>query len=131
MKLPKEWKKESLKSGRRKIGTVLTLPDGRKALAIERSMRDVWRGKDAPYVSQSMQTGDAGWSVERSTLSLMKMKGIGILLIHVRQDKSFYATTLQRYIDHSKVRSQRTKNGSVQRTLTFDFFRKISGMAKV
>jgi len=131
MKLPTSLRKESLLKGRRKVGTILTLESGKKALVIARSMRDIWRDKDAPYISQSMQTGEAGWSVETSTISEMKRRKIDILIIYVRQDKSFYATTLSRMTEHGVKKSNRMKNGYTQRTLGLDHFRKTHGLVKV
>jgi hypothetical protein len=113
------------------LGTLLTLEGGEKAVVVKRSMRDVWRGKDAPFVSQSMQTGDAGWSVDVTTLRKMHSMGIERLIIEVREDKALYETTFALFKEHSHARNQRIKNGAAQRTLGFEHFEHSPGVVKV
>lgn len=94
-------------------------------------MKDVWRGKDAPYISQSMQTGDAGWSVDVMTLRRMRLTEVERLIIQVREDKALYETTLTAFREHAHPRNRRKKNGTSQLTLAFEHFEHTPGQVKL
>lgn len=115
---------------RKRFGTLLTWPDGRQAVMIDRSRRDVFTDTES-RINEAIDQGVACWSVETLILSRMRMRKIQILIINVRQDRELFLTTLRQFELHSTLRNRRVKNGSVQRTLSFDRFLRKTGRVKI
>lgn len=123
---------EPMKIGRKKVGEVLTLTNGQKMLVVNRTTKDIVKGgKDNKMISHAMGEDLAGWPVETLLLSRMKMRGINLLGVKVKEDKSFYVSRLKSWLDHSNVYLVRRRNGSVQRWLTFNHFVKKQGKMKL
>lgn len=129
--LPKHIRKESLTINRKRFGQILVTKTGEKIAVIDRSIRDIWRGKDAPFAAQSVETGAAGWPVETRLMSAMDGRGIERLIVRVREDKALYETTLTALRAHARIRSERRRHGSIQKVLGFEHFTHTPGVVKV
>lgn len=105
--------------GRKKVGEILTHKNGEQIVLLNRSTKDVERGKGNVYISHGIADGIAAWPVETLVLSTMRLRGIRFVGIRVRETKDIYITTLRRFVDHSVVMSYRKRNGSMQRSLPF------------
>lgn len=124
--------RDPMKIGRKKVGEILTFRNGVKMLVVNRTVKDIVRGgKDNKMISHAMEENLAGWPVETLLLSRMKNRGIHLLGVEVKDDKSFYVSRLSSWLDHSAVYLVRRRNGSVQRWLTFNHFIKKPGKIKL
>ncbi|MDX5412856.1 MAG: hypothetical protein LPK02_07390 [Rhodobacterales bacterium] len=124
--------REPMKIGRKTVGEVLTYRNGVKMLMVKRTVKDIVRGgKDNKMISHAMEEDLAGWPVETLLLSRMKNRGIHLLAVEVRDDKSVYVSRLSSWLDHSAIYFKRRRNGSVQRWLSFNHFVKKPGKIKL
>lgn len=64
-------KKEPMKIGRKTVGEVLTHKNGMKILLVNRTVKDIVRGKNK-MISHAMEEDEACWPVESLLLSRMK-----------------------------------------------------------
>lgn len=131
MELEAIQKREAMKIGRRKVAEILTHKNGQKILLVNRSMKDVIRGRGNKFISHAMEEDDACWPVETLLLSRMKNRGIYLLAVKVREDKSIYMSRLKDWIDTSSVYTRRKRNGSFQRILPFSRFSVRRGQIKL
>lgn len=122
MELEAIQKREVMKIGRKKVAEILTHKNGHKILLVNRSMKDVIRGRDNKLISHAMEEDDACWPVETLLLSRMKNRGIDLLAVKVREDKALYLSRLKDWIEASSVYTRRKRNGSFQRILPFSRF---------
>lgn len=120
-----------MKIGRRKVAELLTHKSGHKILLVNRTMKDVVKGRGNKMISHAMEEDEACWPVESLLLSRMKHRGIPLLAVQVKSNKSVYMSRLASWISDSKVHTGRKRNGSVQRILPFSFFLKREGDVKL
>lgn len=123
-------KKESFKVGRKKFGEIYRWEDGRSCFVIQRSRKDIYRGKNS-FVSHAMEDGEAMWSVETMILSKVREHRIDFVAIKVREDGAVYLTPLERYIREGRIVTHRRRNGSAQRSLPLQRFWKKDGRIKL
>ena len=114
-------KKEPMKIGRKTVGEVLTHKNGIKILLVNRTVKDIVRGKNK-MISHAMEEDEACWPVESLLLSRMKRRGIDLLAIQIKANKAVYMSRLSSWIDHSATYTRRKRNGSFQRILPFSYF---------
>jgi len=130
MNLDPVQKREAMKIGRRKVGEAITYRNGVSLLVLQRSMKDVVRGKGNSLISHAMEEEQACWPVETLLLSRMKMRHIHLLAIKVRENKAIYISRLSSWIDDSAIYN-RKRNGSFQRILPFGYFTIRPGIMKL
>lgn len=124
-------RREAMKIGRRKAAEILTHKNGHKILLINRTMKDVVRGRDNKMITHAMEGDEACWPVESLLLSRMKHQGIHLLAIQIKTTKALYISRLSSWIDESTVFNGRRRNGSVQRLLSFSHFIAKPGTLKI
>ena len=124
-------KKEQIKVGRKVVAEVLTHKNGKTILVVNRTMKDIVRSRDAKMITHGMEDGSAAWPVETLLLSRMKRRGIDLLAVRVKANKAMYLSRFSSWLEHSEVYIKRKRNGSMQRTLTFDHFAERPGIIKL
>lgn len=92
-----------MKIGRRKVAELLTHKSGHKILLVNRTMKDVVKGRGNKMISHAMEEDEACWPVESLLLSRMKHRGIPLLAVQVKSNKSVYMSRLASWISDSKV----------------------------
>ncbi|OAB55686.1 hypothetical protein AY600_02080 [Phormidium willei BDU 130791] len=126
----KDLTREDLKLGKRNLGTVYRWPDGRSCFLAERRIKDIERGKNA-YVSHAKAKEQAMWSIETYTLTKLRTMGIQTVGVRVKDSGDIYLTSYHRMMRDGKVLSARTRNGSLQRSLPIQHFRRKRGRLKL
>lgn len=124
-------KKEPMKIGRKTVGEVLTHKSGIKILMVNRTVKDIVRGRDNKMISHAMENDEACWPVESLLLSRMKRRGIDLLAIQIKANKAIYMSRLSSWIDHSATYTRRKRNGSFQRILPLSHFLVKPGLIKL
>jgi len=124
-------RRESMKIGRKSVAQVLTHKNGVKILVVNRTVKDIVRGHGNKMISHAMEEDQACWAVETILLSRMKNRGIHILAIKIKANKTVYASRLSSWIDHSETYTKRKRNGSFQRILPFSHFALKQGVIKL
>lgn len=123
-------RKEDFKIGRKKFGQIVHHTNGKKTFVINRTLGDMHRGKNG-YLSHGIQDGVAAWSVETMLLSKMRSRDIDAIAIKIRSTGEVYITTLDAFIEHSTVMTQRRRNNSMQRSLLLKYFIRKEGKVKL
>lgn len=123
-------KKEPMKIGRKTVGEVLTHKNGMKILLVNRTVKDIVRGKNK-MISHAMEEDEACWPVESLLLSRMRKRGIDLLAVQIKASKTVYMSRLSSWIDHSATYTRRKRNGSFQRILPFSYFVVKPGIMKL
>lgn len=124
-------KKEVMKIGRKNAAEILTHKNGHKILMVNRTIKDIVRGRGNVFISHAMENDEACWPVESILLSRARNRGVTFIAIRVRDDKSVYMSPLTAWINESRTFGGRRRNGSAQRILPFSFFAKKAGVVKV
>ncbi len=123
-------KREPMKIGRKTVGEVLTHKNGVKILMVNRTVKDIVRGRNK-MISHAMEEDEACWPVESLLLSRMKKRGIDLLAIQIKANKAVYMSRLSSWIEHSATYTRRKRNGSFQRILPFSYFAVKPGVTKL
>lgn len=123
---------EHVKKGRRLYGAYITMNDGRKAYLAYRRQGEIYMSGRGS-LSRAMRDGVAAWAIDVETLREMRSRGVDVIGVRVRTNGDLYLTSIGNYydVDRSGVINYSDKNGSLQRTLPLQYFRKREGAVKV
>lgn len=124
-------KKEEMKIGRRKVAEILTHKSGVEILVVNRTRKDYVRGRGNKMITHGIREDQGGWPIESTILSRLKRRGIPLIAVRVRDDKSVYMSRMSDWLAHSEVYTRRKRNGSVQRTLSHSHWHEKSGKIKI
>ncbi len=132
MPLPSSTLIEPNKRGRRTYGATYTLPDGRRYYLAWRKIGEIYRAGEKD-ISSAMRLGTAAWALDDQDLIRLKVQGIRIVGIKVKETADVYLTDLRNYFDKSryKMLNFSSRGGSLQRFLPLDHFTVRKGPVKI
>jgi hypothetical protein len=118
-------KEEELRRGRRVLGHLCTLDDGRVIYLARRQHRHIFRSGKAS-ISGAMSEGEAAWAMDESTLYSLRARGIEVIGVRVTDTGDLYLTRLKDFFDHKKAHLRDYtgigRGGSRQRYLGLQHF---------
>lgn len=123
---------EHVRKGNRLYGAYVTMSDGRKAYLAYRKQGDIFTSGRGS-LSRAMRDGVAAWAIDVETLREMQSRGVDVVGVRVQSNGDLYLTSVESYYDPDKsgVINYSSKNGSLQRTLPLQYFRKRNGVLKL
>jgi len=107
-----------IKRGRRTYGAVYKLKDGREVYLAWRKQQEMFRAGERT-ASDALMLGKASWALDEETLMKMRLEGVGIVGVLVKETGDIYITPLAKFFDESlaKVMNYSARGGALQRYL--------------
>jgi hypothetical protein len=120
------------KRGRRTYGATYTLPDGRRCYLAWRRIREIYRAGEKD-ISTAIRLGTAAWAIDDRDLIRLKVTGVRMVGVLVKETADVYLTDLRNYFDKNqyKMLNFTSKGGSLQRFLPLDRFTVKTGSVKI
>lgn len=124
--------KRIVRRGRRIYGAVFELSDGREVYLARRRQAEVFRSGEKTN-SDAFAAGKAAWALDDETLLNLRMEGIAICGVFVKETGDIYLTDTANYFDKAKakVMNYEARGGALQRYLPTTHFRVLLGSARV
>jgi len=124
-------KTEAIKIGRKKAADLLTHKNGFQILVVNRTMKDIVRGRGNKLISHGMEADEACWPMETLLLSRMRLRKVPLIAIKVKSNQALYVSRLSSWMNDSAIYNRRKRNGSVQRILSMSHFSERPGIIKL
>jgi hypothetical protein len=122
MKIVRE---EEFRKGRRLLGHICTLDDGRIIYFAKRTHAQIFRSGRAS-ISGAMTEGEAAWAIDETTLYSLRARGITIVGVRVTDTGDLYLANLKDFFDFKKAQVRDYtgigRGGSRQRYLKLQHF---------
>ena len=114
--------KQLFRKGRKILGAVYELSDGRNVFLAWRKQSDIFKAGEKTN-SEALVKHLAAWSIDYDILLNLRRTGINIVGVYVKDTNDFYITHISNFFNtRSKLIQPKKSNGVLQRQLPIDFF---------
>lgn len=121
-----------MRYGRRIYGAVYQLSDGREVYLAWRKQSEVFRAGEKS-VSDAFAAHKAAWALDDETLLNLRLEGVQLVGVLVKETLDIYITSIANYFDatKAKVMNYEARGGALQRYLPVDNFRVLLGSTRI
>lgn len=121
-----------VKRGRRTYGGVYKLSDGREVYLAWRWNKEIYRAGEK-CLSTALTLGKASWAIDDETLLNLRISGVALVGVWVKDTGDTYIATLADFLDStkSKIMNFEGRGGALQRYLPLRYFGIRLGTARV
>lgn len=99
------------------------MSDGREVYIARRKAGDVWRSGEKTN-SDAFAASKAAWAMDDDTLLNLRIEGISLCGVHVKETGDLYITETANFFDKTKakVMNYESRGGALQRYLPTSYF---------
>jgi hypothetical protein len=121
-----------VKRGRRTYGAVYKLKDGREVYLAWRKQEEIFRAGERT-MSDAFVLGKASWALNDETLMKMRLEGVEIVGVAVKETGDLYITHISKFLDEdlAKVMNYSARGGALQRYLPVSEFAFRPGVTRI
>ena len=112
--------KQLIRNGRRIYGGIYDLPSGLQIYIAYRKQAEMFRSGEKT-LSEAIQKDTACWAVDNDTLITLRMRGVYLVGIQVKETDDLYVATLADF-NNAKMLNYEGKGGALQRYLPLNRF---------
>lgn len=121
-----------VKRGRRTYGAVYKMKDGREVYLAWRKQEEMFRGGEKNR-SDALFLGKASWALDDDTLINLRLEGVALVGVLVKESGDIYVTNIDNFLDptKAKVMNYEARGGALQRYLPVSDFSYKMGVTKM
>lgn len=108
------------------------MSDGREVYLAWRKQNEVFRGGEKT-ASDAFANGKAAWALDDETLLNLRLEGVELVGVLVRETLDIYITHISNFYDRTraKVMNYEARGGALQRYLPADQFAVLQGATRI
>jgi len=121
-----------VRKGRRIYGGVYELSDGREVYLAWRKQSEIFRSGERT-TSDAFVKGTAAWALDDETLLNLRLEGIELVGVLVKETLDIYLTHISNFFDQTKAKvlNYEARGGALQRCLPVTFFHVMLGSTRI
>lgn len=121
-----------IKRGRRIYGAIYKLKDGREVYLAWRKQKEIFRSGEK-NMSDAFALGKASWALDDETLLELRLAGVELVGVLVKETGDIYVTHISHFFDttKSKVMNYEARGGALQRYLPVNYFSVLLGETRI
>lgn len=121
-----------IKRGRRIYGAVYAMSSGGEYYLAWRKQAEMFRSGEKS-ISDAVSAGTAAWALDDETLIDLRVQGIKIVGVWVKETNDIYLTKLSKFNDPklAKVMNYESRGGALQRYLPITEFSFVQGAVRI
>lgn len=120
---------EKLRRSKGRAGVIYTWSDGRRFYLASRALKDIWH-HGHPSISDAVRAGSAAWLFDDETVHELRLKGVNVVGVKVRDSGDIWITHLSFLLDRDKAPVVSAR-GLSWRALPFSYFKRRAGKLKL